>query len=112
MAAGAGDSLVLQFLVKEFCSEQVDEKLRLDINEQCASDGFTPLHCLFEDNTSREELKENVMLLLQYGANPSLRNLKGQDCIEYATNEGFPESAKMMIAARIKAVLWNRTSAN
>ena len=105
MAASACDSLVLQFLVKEFCSDKVDEKLRLDINEQCVSDSFTPLHCLFEERrASPEQLKENLMLLLQYGANPSIRNKLGKDCIEYATNEGFLESARVMLASATSGV--------
>jgi len=103
VAASCADGPLLQFLVKEYCAEGVDEKLRLDINEQCAADQFTPLHCLFEDTynyvtKTDESLRDSLMLLLQYGANPSLRNKSGKDCIEFATYSGFGESARVMQA--------------
>ena len=102
MATSCVDSVLLQFLVTEYCPEGVDEKLRLDINEQSALDQFTPLHCLFEDThnyvKTDESLRGSLMLLLQYGANPSLRNNSGKDCMEFACNQGFGESARVMQA--------------
>ena len=104
ISTSTADSLIINFLLNEFCSPDVDENLRLDINEHCTSDGFTPLHCLFENSgmhkKTDEKLRESLMLLLQKGANPSLRNQAGKDCIEFATEEGLVESARIMIPYR------------
>jgi len=102
MATSVCSGVILPFLVKEYCSEGVDEKLRLDINENCFSDGFSPLHCLFEHKTMHrktdEKIRDNLMLLLHHGADPSRRDKSGIDCIELATKEGFAESARVMQA--------------
>lgn len=99
IAASVVNAPVLECLVVECSSQDLAENIRLDINEVCVDDGFTPLHCLFEIPTSKRE--ENLLaplgLMLRHGANPALRNKAGKDCIEYATSYGFLQCAQLML---------------
>ena len=98
IAASVVNTRVLECLVVECCSQELAEDIRMDINEVCVDDGFTPLHCLFEiPSTKREEnLLDPLRFMLRHGANPKLLNKAGKDCIEFATSQGFLQCAKMM----------------
>jgi len=45
-----------------------------------------------------KELLVLVKLMLQYGANPKLRNNGGQDCIQFATGQGFLQCAEVVLS--------------
>ena len=100
-SASMANHTILQFLCSEFASpspEKVNLDHRLDVNEQCSSDGFTPLHCLFEGTDKPASVvMQSVMLLLNCGADPKIENQAGQDAMQFATLNGFQECASAMI---------------
>mgnify|MGYP001094285102 FL=1 len=92
----------LEYLLKEYYPiAKTTTKPQYDINIPAASDGFTALHCLFEDNAGEgvvkdaEVLRPIAQMLLAHGADPTRRNRDGQDVFEFASIRGYPKEQWM-----------------